>query len=895
MYEVEREKLRVLVVDDDPAAVTLLSAFLTREGHEVLTAVNGKDALKTILDKGPSMVVTDWMMPEMDGLELCRAIRSHEGIPFTYVIIVTVRSDDESMVEAFDAGADDFIIKPMKRCSLMARIRAGQRIIRLKEDVDRRNREVHRFNAEMAIAHSRLADANETLNRMATTDELTGLTNRREALIRLEELWTAKKAKDRMLACVALDIDHFKSFNDVYGHAVGDLVLKDTARMLRTMTPEGALVCRIGGEEFLIVCPRCSEPAAVELAEQLRRSIEESVIRTDELELRVTVSLGVAERTVSMTRVDDLLRVADEALYIAKDSGRNKVCSAGGIAAHAAPEGTVQKPTTPSSGYAAEQGAHVLIVDDSGADRTLYRAFLERAGYEVTEAVNGREALSLIGVVRPDVVLMDTNMPEMSGPECTRLLKSNPDTREIPVVMTTARTDATDVETCIEAGADEYLNKPVDARELLVRIRSMLRLSRSDLALTSSYEVRGEQSRALSLLLDYSRDLAIAPSMNAILERTLQVTSELTCCARVAILLPDPKRELMTIARAVGINLKNDDPICVPVGAEITGKVFSEGSTLVLNDAGDMTGHHPEADASLFDGFPLVSKAMRVSESTVGVLHVAGYRGGTRFAPHQLGYLDLISSAAAAAIDERLTRRARDDAQESIVIALAKLAEYRDSDTSQHVERVTQFCLALARQLQESDRYKSLITEAFIQDLVRAAPLHDIGKVGIPDQILNKPGPLTDQQRGVMRNHTRIGANTLRTVLSRTPNARFLSMAEEIAGGHHEWYNGRGYPQGLTGDEIPLAARIAAVADVYDALTTRRVYKEPIPHDIAIGIIFELSGLQFDPDIVEALRQAELRFEQLAFDLADDPEAAQKRALAGFIEDLTPLDPLPAS
>ncbi len=322
----EGDTPRILIVDDDPHSLKLLRTHLTGSGYGVLTAANGIEAMQILLAEGPPMIVTDWNMPEMDGLELCRNIRAHEGISFAYIIIVTAQSDENRIVEAFSAGADDYLPKPIKRKELLARVRAGSRIVQLQDDLDRRNRDLHRVNAEMALAHRKLHDANEKLRVMATTDELTGLVNRRAALERLRENWMSADRHDEPLACVMLDIDHFKNVNDTYGHAVGDVVLKETAEVLQSVTRIEEHVSRIGGEEFLLVCPKTSEDGAAMAAERLRRAVQSHTIKTDQQVLDVTVSLGVAERKPDLLTPDALLNAADRALYAAKRGGRNRVC-----------------------------------------------------------------------------------------------------------------------------------------------------------------------------------------------------------------------------------------------------------------------------------------------------------------------------------------------------------------------------------------------------------------------------------------------------------------------------------------------------------------------------------------------------------------------------------------
>ena len=270
----ETDPLRVLVVDDDPSALALLTIYLTGAGYEVLTAANGVEAINILVTKGAPIVISDWVMPEMDGLELCRAIRMHEGIPFAFVIIVTARQTaDDRIVEAFDAGADDYLCKPYKPKELLARLRAGERIVRLQREVDSRSREAHRQNAEIEIAYRKLAAANERLDRMASTDELTGLFNRREAMVRLGDCWASAERHGDPLACIVLDIDHFKNVNDTYGHAAGDIVLRETAGVLRASARREEAVCRLGGEEFLIICPRSTEAMAAVAAQRLRQAV----------------------------------------------------------------------------------------------------------------------------------------------------------------------------------------------------------------------------------------------------------------------------------------------------------------------------------------------------------------------------------------------------------------------------------------------------------------------------------------------------------------------------------------------------------------------------------------------------------------------------------------------
>lgn len=200
------------------------------------------------------------------------------------------------------------------------------------------------------------------------------------------------------------------------------------------------------------------------------------------------------------------------------------------------------------------------------------------------------------------------------------------------------------------------------------------------------------------------------------------------------------------------------------------------------------------------------------------------------------------------------------ESREMTIFSLAKMAESRDPETGAHLERVRAYCRALAFQLRHHPKFQDEIDDEFVRLVYETSPLHDIGKVAIPDCILLKPGRLTDREFEMMKTHTLRGAETLAAAIAQFPHAEFLQMARDIALSHHEQYDGSGYPHGLSGDSIPLAARIVALADVYDALTSKRVYKDSYSHDIARAIIIEESGKHFDPAIVEAFFAVEETF-----------------------------------
>ena len=214
------------------------------------------------------------------------------------------------------------------------------------------------------------------------------------------------------------------------------------------------------------------------------------------------------------------------------------------------------------------------------------------------------------------------------------------------------------------------------------------------------------------------------------------------------------------------------------------------------------------------------------------------------------------------------------------IFALAKLAESRDTDTGAHLERVQGYSRVLAQQLLANGKHAATIDAEYVRLLHGTSPLHDIGKVGIPDAVLLKPGRLSDLEFEIMKTHASLGAETLDAAVRRFPGTGFLKMARDIAATHHERFDGTGYPNGLAGEDIPLCGRIVALADVYDALTSRRVYKAAFTHIVARDIIVKDAGTHFDPDVVEAFVSAEATFLAIRERFAEHGGQAAPLALA---------------
>jgi HD-GYP domain-containing protein (c-di-GMP phosphodiesterase class II) len=201
--------------------------------------------------------------------------------------------------------------------------------------------------------------------------------------------------------------------------------------------------------------------------------------------------------------------------------------------------------------------------------------------------------------------------------------------------------------------------------------------------------------------------------------------------------------------------------------------------------------------------------------------------------------------------------------QETVIFGLAKLSDSRDADTGSHLDRIAHYSSALAAALRQRPEFRDQITPGFVQMIAISSALHDIGKVGLEDSILLKPGPLTPEERTRMQEHTRIGEECLKEIERRLGSSNFLQMAREISSAHHERWDGQGYPLGLAGEQIPLSARIVALADVYDALSCKRVYKEALHHKQCVAMIAEAAGKHFDPRVVDVFLQIQDRFRQI--------------------------------
>ena len=301
----------ILLAEDDPVTRMLMTRFLRNAGYEVDAVANGSEALDKMARRYYPMLVTDWEMPEMDGIALCKAVRNMQLDGYVYALLLTAREAKEHIITGLEAGADDYIVKPVHEAELIARLNAGRRIL--------------------ALEHS-LRVANQRNRILSITDALTGAYNRRYLMEQLPREFERCRRYAFPLSVLMCDLDHFKDVNDHRGHAAGDDVLQQfAARAQKFIRSNSDWIARYGGEEFLIVLPETPHSGATCVAEKIRQLVAATPFSTRAGETQVTASFGIASTSPNgpdlSLKVEALIRAADESLYKSKLAGRN--CSNG--------------------------------------------------------------------------------------------------------------------------------------------------------------------------------------------------------------------------------------------------------------------------------------------------------------------------------------------------------------------------------------------------------------------------------------------------------------------------------------------------------------------------------------------------------------------------------------
>jgi diguanylate cyclase (GGDEF)-like protein len=390
--------LDVLIVEDEAATARLLSSWLSHAGYRVCVATCAEEAITIIEQQFPRFVLTDWELPDLSGLELCLRIRQMALPHYVYIVFCTVHRDSEHIVSAYEAGADDFLSKPLVRSELLARLKAGGRVIELER---------------------RLTD-------LARTDPLTGIPTQRSFHERFAAEWARGTRHHTLLSCVMFDIDYFKRINDTLGHPVGDEVIKSVANLLAQSCRQSDVFCRYGGEEFCVLLPETTEAQAMIWADRLRQRISEQILLTpDAKSIKFTTSFGVSERTEDLDGPSTLVDQADQALLVAKQSGRNRTVAYSTV--HAASELSLAG----SNGYAAVFGGvrardvMTSVLACLHCDRTLGEAaefFLE---HRINSAPVVNHEGKLVGMLSERDLMGVMLAPDSWGVPIREIMKAN--------------------------------------------------------------------------------------------------------------------------------------------------------------------------------------------------------------------------------------------------------------------------------------------------------------------------------------------------------------------------------------------------------------------------------------------------------------------------------------
>ncbi|MCL2049659.1 MAG: response regulator [Defluviitaleaceae bacterium] len=658
------EKSTVLIIDDEAANIMTLTHIL-RDEYVVRAVKSGREGVELAKAHLPDVILLDILMPDMDGFQVLKELKT-DGTRDIPVIFITGLSSSADEEQGLKLGASDYITKPFTSSIVKLRI---SRQIQMKQQIE-------------AIEH------------LSLTDHTTGLPNRRSFEQRLLVEWTRAKREKESLSILIADLDNFKKFNDTYGHLQGDMALKIFSVTFGSiMKRMGDFAARWGGEEFVALLPNTDVFGSLNVAERIRAGIEALTPEKDGIASQITVSIGANTLVHPFeSSFDEFFSHADEALYRAKNSGRNKVCHF--------QEEEVTAVLAPKARAEDKVKKTIFIVDDNATNLAAAKNALKDS-FQLYTLPSAKKMFDMLSKVKPDLILLDIEMPEVNGLEALNILKTNPAYADIPIVVLTGVND-TDIELRgFQLGVVDFILKPFSEPVLKRRIQSHLDMD---------YLIR---------------------------ERTRE--------------LQDKTDQLQSLK----------------------------------------TG---------------------------------------------------------------------------IVVVLADVVERRDATTGSHIDRTTLYIDLLIKKMLETGLYSEIVSKwNNLELLISAARLHDVGKIAIPDAILNKPGKLTDEEFEIIKTHTTEGEEIINKIISHTATQEaFLENAKLFAGYHHERWDGGGYPYGLKETDIPIQGRIMAFADVYDALITIRPYKKAFTHEESVKIIMDSRGKQFDPYIADVFYSIQEEFRKVA-------------------------------
>lgn len=518
----------------------------------------------------------------------------------------------------------------------------------------------------------------------------------------------------------------------------------------------------------------------------------------------------------------------------------------------------------------------VLVVDRCQADRDLSRRTLVDAGYQVSLARSGADGVQLAQVKCFDLIVLGV-ADDDAALDTVRSLRDGTASNATPILIAGADLSSDTITAILDGGADEYIAKPFSRKEFLLRVRFALGVRRVQRTARNSQDRLTREVSDMKELHGFFEEILAQDTVQTTCEHSVETARKMTASDRVSLLLVEPEKSSMRFAHAVGIDHFAWQDATVPLSSPVAGRAVATQREVVINEsapwrtAGDYQSRG-------FISMPLICRNGPARGSVLGVLNVTERRDRGPYQQQDVLALRQLARAAAFAIDAVRTRRNLDVTRDSIIFSLARLSEYRHASTGKHLERVQALSLLLARRLVDDPRVGQVIDAQFLADLGRASPLHDVGKVGIPDRILLKEGKLTPEEYEIIKDHTRIGATTLQSVMAAGQDASFLKMAMDIAHCHHERYDGTGYPRGLAGQQIPLSARIVCLADSYDAIRMPREYKPARSHTDAVGEMVAGAGTQYDPAVVDAFCALQDQFERVYSTMVERRRPTQEAA-----------------
>jgi response regulator RpfG family c-di-GMP phosphodiesterase len=482
----------------------------------------------------------------------------------------------------------------------------------------------------------------------------------------------------------------------------------------------------------------------------------------------------------------------------------------------------------------------ILVVDDEIVIRELMYDILSDEGFTVETAANGKTALEMVRAGDNFVVLFtDIVMPEMDGIELIREARKV-DPSLVPIVMTGYATLET-ARAAVKEGAYDYVLKPFNLSEIKLAVSNALERRRLTM----------ENARLLEItdLFRISENIASIRDQDNLLDYVLRAALERADATRGSIMLVSQDGTRLEVVRSIGLP-RDINGVTIPINRGISGWVAQNVQPLFVTDLKRdprLQEMSLKLSSESFISVPLERKGIPSRQGSlagagqpevIAVLNVTDKRGGRRFTETDLKALSIVANHAAAAFDNVRLIRNIEDAQREMVFTLGEIVETRSRETGNHVKRVAEYSRLLAAKC-------GLSTEE--AEVIRlATPLHDVGKVGIPDAVLNKPGRLTPEEYEIIKTHCQIGYDMLKV-----SNGRVLQTAAVIALQHHERFDGGGYPLGIAGKDIHMYGRITGIADVFDALGVARVYKEAWPFDRIVDYFCEQRGKQFDPDLID--------------------------------------------